>query len=229
MHSTPQKCTCVGCGFVFDSGSALIDHIYENKCRDRKNELPKLVNEDMFRKMRAESALFLDYMSHRPSNTSKLIADMQPPDSDLESVGGVSIQRSILDRNDPIDDDDDALIDLSDAGISDAGTVTPTKTRKEIDFPTLADAAKVKGKSKEQNIVNGMGSLNIRSTKGGTGATMIDFREAQVGGKMQIIKTDWDGIDFQLDPVDGHYHCPFSKCPYVIPNPFLSPPLSPPH
>lgn len=227
MHSTPQKCTCVGCGFVFDSGSALIDHIYENKCRDRKNELPKLVNEDMFRKMRAESALYLNYVSHRPSNTSKLIADMQPPDSDLDSVGGVSIQRSILDRNDPIegassaasshaDDEDDALIDLSDAGISDAGTVTPTKTRKEIEFPTLADAAKVKGKSKEQNLVSGMGSLNIQSTKGGTGATMIDFREAQVGGKngqLQIIKTDWDGIDFQRDPVDGHFHCPFSKCP----------------
>jgi len=157
-----------------------------------------------------------------------MIAEMQPSESsiisDSESVGGVSLEsKHILDLNEPMDgtscaassqaEDDDAATDLID--LSDDGTVTPKKSRHDIEFPTLAQTAMVKGKGKKQAMIDGLGFLSVSDSKQGTGATMVDYRQAIVAGengKKHIVKTDWDHLNFKRHAVDGHYHCPFSRC-----------------
>ncbi len=162
------------------------------------------------------------------SDTAELIAAMQPSESsiisDNESDAGVSLEpKHLLDSNEPMDgasskassqaENGDAATDLID--LSDDGTATPKRSRHDKEFPTLGEAAMVKGKSKHQAMVDALGSLSVSGSKHGTGATMVDFREAMIAGEnseVQVVKTDWDHLNFKRHAVDGHYHCPFSKC-----------------
>lgn len=150
---------------------------------------------------------------------------MQPSEdgTDTDSIGGVSLDsKHLLDSNEPMEGGssaalseigDDASTDLID--LSDDGTMTPTKP-KNNDFPSLAEAALVTGKSKQQSVIDGMDALSVNSSKQGTGATMVDWRQAIISGEngeKHIVRTDWDHMIFKRNALDGHYHCPFNQCP----------------
>ena len=209
-HSTQQECKCVGCGHVFDKGSALIQHIHENQCRDRDNTVSKRMNRETLKMSRAQASLHLDALSHVPSNTSKLIADMQPPDDDGSSIGGVRLDSPhLLDGQEPMEG---TVAKNPDGGkgndgmgnnlmeFSDSGSATPPK-KLNRDFPTLGESAALKNK-KEQSVIDGFGALTVNNnhhstewgtalvpgpgpnttTGQGTGVTMIDYREAILPG-----------------------------------------------
>ncbi len=171
-------------------------------------------------------------MSHLPSNTARLIADMQPSESSIlsddDSVAGVSLEpKHLLDLNESMDGTssaasyqagkDGALIDVFDS--SDDGTVIPRKSRHDINYPTLGEASKVQGKRKEQAVIDRLESLSVGGSASGVGATMINCRVAGDDGEVHVIKTDWDHLNFTRHAVDGYYHCPFSRCRYVQPKP----------
>lgn len=152
---------------------------------------------------------------------------MQPSEnsnlSDNESDAGVSLEpKHLLDLNEPIDgtssaassqaQDDDAATNI--IGLTEDGTVTPKKSGHDVNFPSLGEAAKMKFVSKQQTMMDRLGSLSV-SDSHGTGATMVDYRQAIITGdkgEVHVIKTDWDHLNFKRHAVDGHYHCPFSKC-----------------
>ena len=73
-----QEVKCPACHIIFERGSALIDHIYNNKCRDRRGFIAEKVNQNTLREYRAAAALHLDAISNRPSTTGQEIAAMQP-------------------------------------------------------------------------------------------------------------------------------------------------------
>lgn len=56
----------------------MIDHIYNNKCRDRRGFIAEKVNQNTLREYRAAAALHLDAISNRPSTTGEEIAAIQP-------------------------------------------------------------------------------------------------------------------------------------------------------
>ena len=60
-----QHVKCPACHVVFDKGSALIDHIYNNKCRDRRGFIADKVNQDTIRENRAKAALHLATIAAR--------------------------------------------------------------------------------------------------------------------------------------------------------------------
>lgn len=99
-----QEVVCPACHIVFEKGSALIDHIYNNKCRDRRGFIADKVNQNIIREYRAAAALHLDSISHRPSTTGDEIAAMQPQserDTSFvdNSEGGVRL--NIMDDDTP--------------------------------------------------------------------------------------------------------------------------------
>lgn len=73
-----QEVKCPACHIVFDKGSALIDHIYNNRCRDRRGFIAEKVNQNIIREYRAAAALHLDAISNQPSTIGAEIAAMQP-------------------------------------------------------------------------------------------------------------------------------------------------------
>ena len=199
-----------------------------------------LMNQDTLRQQRAQQALYLDAASHQPSDTGKLIADMQPTEDGDSSAGGVDLEpQHLLDQQEPMDgsmakptdqgdkEADDDLIDLTGSG-------PPSPARKvDLEFPTLGQAAAVKGKKKQSNVIEGLSTLGLNDSRSsrrwdtklssdakapkgqGTGVTMVDYREAIVtgpGGVQKLIATDWDHRVFERHAVDGLYHCPFTRC-----------------
>ena len=56
----------------------MIDHIYNNKCRDRRGFVAEKVNQNTLLEYRAAAALHLDAISNKPSTIGAEIAAMQP-------------------------------------------------------------------------------------------------------------------------------------------------------
>lgn len=200
------------------------------------------------RQQRAQAALHMDAMSHLESSkkTSKMIADMQPPEDDTSSLGGVRLEPGhLLDNQDPMggsmvktQGDADATQEVEDDLVDFSETARATATMKlNDDFPSLGDTAKVKDKKKQNSVAEGLTSLTLhdaqtsdwskvlfagvasKSEAGqGTGVTMVDYRRAIIpgeGGVQHLIATDWDQKMFKRHPIDGYYHCPFTRCQYV--------------
>lgn len=132
-----QHVKCPACHAVFDKGSALIDHIYSNKCRDRRGFVAEKVNQDTIRQFRAQAALHLNAISTRPSTTGAEIAAMQPQSERGTSFvdnseGGVRL--NLMDDDTPYGHltaralsraEDPDLIDMGSTTASD-GTERPT-------------------------------------------------------------------------------------------------------
>ena len=197
-----------------------------------------MVNQETLRVQRTQAALHLDALSHVTDSTTQLIAAMQPPEDEDSSVGGVRIAPHILDSQEPMEGDGDDLMDFSDSG-----SATPTKEIGQLDFPTLGEAASIKGKKTKNSIIEGWRdqtindpatssewetAVSITDTETdfkyqGTGMTMIDWRRAILpgeNGRVHLIPTDWDHRCFTRHPVDNYYHCPFTRCKYVFSHPF---------
>ena len=246
MHFTQQECKCVGCGLVFDKGSALVNHIYQNQCRGNKDRITKIVDEETLRNNRAAGALHLNLLSKLPKfgNAEQLTGSIQlRGEDDDSSVGGVRLEQHLLDDQEAlgesnesspkdVKEDREAEIDLID--LSSVRSSTPmNKVRSE--FPTLKEAAAMKGKEKDNAMIQDISSLGLSdsgpsstwamqlfpgaksSLKAGkgTGVTMTDYRQAIIAGEngeKTLIATDWDHLMFERDGADGAYHCPFKGC-----------------
>ena len=73
-----QQVECPACHYIFERGAGLIDHIYNNKCRDRRGFIAEKVNQNTLLEYRAAAALHLDAISNKPSTIAAEIAAMQP-------------------------------------------------------------------------------------------------------------------------------------------------------
>ena len=117
----------------------------------------------------------------------------------------------------------------------------PTRRNSVLnsDFPTLGEAAMVKEKKKQKPMTEGLNALTLNDPSlsewskmlfagvqsnaaagQGTGTTMVDYRRAIIpgeGGEQHLIATDWDHKVFKRHNVDGHFHCPFTRCRCVHP------------
>lgn len=155
---------------------------------------------------------------------------------DEESKGGASTVA--VSQNGDVTNTD--LMDFSDTG-SDTPTEKPNNNFPSLAEASLVkDKGKGKGKAMatEASIIEGLNKLNVNVTHRGvhldsekkppewaaglfagqgqgTGPTMIDYRHAIIPGNVgheRRIATDWDHMKFTRHAVDGHYHCPFSRC-----------------
>ena len=235
MHPTLQEVVCPGCGLIFESGHGLIAHIYGNHCKTRDGDVSNRMNELNFRSMRAAAAVYMDRLSHRPSNTAALIAAMQPSEigdgqSTTQSVnGGVPVPSHLMDDNYPDDQS---------TGLPSALIEAPKKAHDGSDtmaeWPTIAQSIQ-KGKGKEVDVINGLSELSIGLSNGHqlkgpahTGAlTMYEKPMPKIGqwstptmpsesDPQQLIRTDWDAFEFVRNFSD-EYDCPFVACKYVLP------------
>lgn len=159
---------------MFESGNALVAHIYGNHCKTRDGDVSRRINELKIRESRAAAAVFMDRVSHRPSNTSALIAAMQPPEtadglSAAQSVdGGVPVTHYLMD-DDTHDDRStalpSALIEGPETDHGESYTVTVAEPRasdglRDEEWPAVGQSMQ-KGKSKEENVIQGLDALKI--------------------------------------------------------------------
>ena len=121
----------------------------------------------------------MDKVSHRQSNTSALIAAMQPPEigdgqSTAQSVdGGVPVTHHLMDddtRDDRSTELPSALIEGPETAYGDSYTLTIAKSRAsaglmDAEWPTIGQSVK-EGKRKEENVIQGLSALNIGSSDG---------------------------------------------------------------
>ena len=168
-----QEVKCPACQTIFEKGSALIDHIYNNKCRDRRGFVAEKVNQNTLREYRAVAALHLDAISHRPSTTGQEIAAMQPQSERGTSFvdnseGGVRL--NLMDDDTPIGHL--TARSLSRAGESDLseiestlasnGTERPAFDENDPELPAVGDRSK--GKAKEGSVIEGLQALRVESS-----------------------------------------------------------------
>lgn len=161
---------------------------------------------------------------------------MQPPEDDEESAGGVPLEPHLLDfdKQEPTQEtvalalDKAGEAEKSDEDLMDFSEASPTTPAKNVDreFPTLADAAKVKGKSKQTSMIEKWNALTINDTSAppawdaplsvsASDFVNFDYRRAIIpgmNGSVNLVATDWDHRVFKRHAVDGKYHCPFTKC-----------------
>ena len=183
--------------------------------------------------MRAAAAVYMDRVSHRPSNTAALIAAMQPSEigdglSTTQSInGGVPVPSHLMDDNYP----DDKSTELPSALIE-----APKKAHDGSDtmseWPTIEQSMQ-KGKGKEVDVINGLSELSIgpsnsHQLKGPAHAealTMYEKPMPKIGqwsiptmpsesDPQLLIRTDWDAFEFVRN-FNGEYDCPFVACKYV--------------
>lgn len=245
-----QQVKCPACHVVFGKGAALIDHIYNNKCRDRRGFIAEKVNQDTIRAYRAAAALHLDAICERPSTTGAEIAAMQPQSERGTSFvdnseGGVRL--NIMDDNIPYGHltarsiSRAAESDQSDveSTIASNGTEHPTFDEREPGSPDLAGDLS-NGKVLGGGVIEGLQALRMMEpstavpsgkqawsaklfpgakptpvTGGWTAPTKPDKLKIvlpSASGTDYGIRTDWDNIALERDPVDDMYHCPFTKC-----------------
>ena len=150
-------------------------------------------------------------MSHQMSDTSRLIAAMQPPGDDASSIGGVRLEpQHLLDNQEPMEGSmmkpeiDTQELEADEADLIDfPDTVPPTRRNSmDSDFPTLGEAATVKDKKKPKLVTEGMNTLTLNDPSlsdwskmlfagvqanaaagQGTGTTMVDYRRAILPGE----------------------------------------------
>ena len=178
MHSTEQNVQCPECGYVFERGAGLIAHIHEGRCNSRRGQNAERLTQFDLLGNRARAALYMDEMSHRPSNTGALIAAMQPSEaggyqSVDESVGGTALTPNFMDDDTPYGGTIEAASNLTGAPnltegeqstVEDEGSVAPNMV-DTIDWPTVEES-KTKGKKKEESVTQGLGALTLRDSSG---------------------------------------------------------------
>ena len=161
---------------MFETGNALVAHIYGNHCKTRDGDVSKRINELKIRESRAAAAVFMDRVSHRPSNTSALIAAMQPPETEnglstAQSVdGGVPVTHHLMDDNTHDDRSTglpSALIEGPETSHGESYTVTAAEPGasaglRDEEWPAIGQSMQ-KGKSKEESVIHiqGLSALNI--------------------------------------------------------------------
>ena len=159
---------------MFESGNALVAHIYGNHCKTRDGGVSRRINELKIRESRAAAAVFMDRVSHRPSNTSALIAAMQPPEtadglSAAPSVdGGVPVTHHLMDDNTHDDGSaalPSALLEGPETVEGESYTVTAVESGasaglRDEEWPTVGQSM-LKGKGKEENVIQGLSALKI--------------------------------------------------------------------
>ena len=168
-----QEVKCPACHVIFERGSALIDHIYNNKCRDRRGFIAEKVNQNTLREYRAAAALHLDAISNRPSTTGQEIAAMQPQSERGTSFvdnseGGVRL--NLMDDDTPYGHL--TARSLSRAGESSTSDVESTAAsngteRPNFDdrFERLAIASDTgKGNALEGGVIQGLQALRVKSS-----------------------------------------------------------------
>lgn len=205
--------------------------------------MSKRINELKIRESRAAAAVFMDRVSHRPSNTSALIAAMQPPETEdglstAQSVdGGVPVTHYLM--------DDDNHEDTS-TGLGESYTVTAAEPEalaglRDEEWPMIGQSMQ-KGKGKEESVIQGLSAVKIApsdslqlkdppvNAKALTKSekpmpkigqwsepTMPDHRSNMIpseSGPQNTIRTDWDAFEFVRN-FNGYYDCPFVECKYV--------------
>ena len=245
-----QEVKCPACQMSFERGSGLINHIYNNKCRDRRGFIAEKVNQNTLREYRAVAALHLDAISHRPSTTSQEIAAIQPQSERGTSFvdnseGGVRL--NLMDDDTPIGHltarslSRAAESDLSDvvSTIGSNGTERPTLDDEDPELPaTSGDTSK--GNGEGSGVIEGLQALRMApSTEvvptkqawaaklfpgakptpvvgGWTAPTRFEHRSRVItpsdSASEYPMRSDWDTLAMDRDPVDDMYHCPFTKC-----------------
>ena len=240
---------CPACHIVFEKGSALIDHIYNNRCRDRRGFIAEKVNENIIREYRAAAALHMDAISNQPSTIGAEIAAMQPQSERGTSFvdnseGGVRL--NLMDDNTPYGHltarslsraGDPDVNDVESTNVSN-GTERPTFDDNEPGLPAIS-GDKGKGAVPEGGVIEGLQALRVESSSttpaakqpwsaklfpgakstpvegGWTPPTTPNYRRnfsPSASGSEYRIRTDWDTLTLERDPVDDMYHCPFTKC-----------------
>lgn len=169
-----QEVKCPACHIVFERGSALIDHIYNNKCRDRRGFIAEKVNQNIIREYRAAAALHLDAISNRPSTIGAEIAAMQPQSERGTSFvdnseGGVRL--NIMDEDRPIGHL--TARSLSRAGDLDLSDIESTNASNGTERPTFDDhdpglsaisEDMGKGKAPEGGVIEGLQALRLENS-----------------------------------------------------------------
>lgn len=168
-----QEVKCPACHVIFERGSALIDHIYNNKCRDRRGFIAEKFNQNTLREYRAAAALHLDAISNRPSTTGQEIAAMQPQSERGTSFvdnseGGVRLN---------LMDDDTPYGHLTARSLSRAGETSTSDVestaasngteRPNFDdrFESLAIARDTgEGNALEGGVIQGLQALRVKSS-----------------------------------------------------------------
>ena len=199
MHATDQNVKCPGCGYIFEKGAGLIMHIHEGRCNSRGGPNAERLTQFDLLGNRARAALFMDEISHRPSNTSALIAAMQPSEagdfqSVDESVGGVALTRSLLDDDTPYGGTVGPASTLArtstetesgQSTVKDEGPVAPDMA-DTTGWPSLEDS-KAKGKKKEEPVIQGLGALTLRDSTG----PFLDPKASAFYTKPTPVLGDW--------------------------------------
>ena len=235
---------------TFERGSGLINHIYNNKCRDRRGFIAEKVNQNTLREYRAVAALHLDAISNRPSTTGQEIAAIQPQSERGTSFvdnseGGVRL--NLMDDDTPIGHltarslSRAAESNLSDveSTIASNGTERPNLDDEDPELPaTSGDTSK--GNVEGSGVIEGLQALRMApSTEtvptkqawaaklfpgakqtpvigGWTAPTRFENRSRVVtpsdSASEYPMRSDWDTLAMDRDPVDDMYHCPFTKC-----------------
>ena len=154
----------------------MIDHIYNNKCRDHRGFIAEKVNQSIIREYRAAAALHLDAISNRPSTIGAEIAAMQPQSERGTSFvdnseGGVRL--NIMDDDRPIGHltarslSRAGNLDLSDVESTNASNGTERPTFDDQDPELLAisgDMGKGKGKAPEGGVIEGLQALRLENS-----------------------------------------------------------------
>lgn len=170
-----QEVKCPACHIVFERGSALIDHIYNNKCRDRRGFIAEKVNQNILREYRAAAALHLDAITNRPSTIGAEIAAMQPLSERGTSFvdnseGGVRL--NLMDDNTPYGQPyghltarelsrDGESSDVESTNASN-GTERPTFQDNDPDLPAITGDMG-KGNDSEGRVIEGLQALRVGS------------------------------------------------------------------
>lgn len=228
----------------------MIDHIYNNKCRDRRGFIAEKVNQDIIRRYRAHAALHLDTISNRPSTTGAEIAAMQPQSERGTSFvdnseGGVRL--NLMDDDTPYGHlTARALSRAEDSGLDDVeltnpsdGTERPTFDDDEPGLPAISGEIS-KGNVSGGGVIEGLQALRMGPSSaspsekqawaaklfpgakptpvigGWTAPTAPNYRGSVLpsdSGMEYDIRTDWDSLRMERNPVDDLYHCPFPRCP----------------
>ena len=147
----------------------MIDHIYNNKCRDRRGFIAEKVNQNILREYRAVAALHLDAIANRPSTTSQEIAAIQPQserDTSFvdNSEGGVRL--NLMDDEIPIGHltarslsraAESSLSDI-DSTIASNGTERPTFDEENRELRAISGDTR-KGNVEGSGVIEGLQAL----------------------------------------------------------------------
>ena len=148
----------------------MIDHIYNNKCRDRSGFIAEKVNQNTLREYRAAAALHLDAISNRPSTTGAEIAAIQPQserDTSFVDNSEGGIRLNLMDDDTPIGhltaralsrDGEFGLSDVE-STVASHRTERPTFDDEGPELPAISGDA-----SKGSGVIEGLQALRVGSS-----------------------------------------------------------------